>query len=98
MCYVGSTPMVRQDRTVVTYVMSDRLKDDSALAAKPAGDATEREARIRAAADRALAEAKARRAEIDARVAGRPKEIDGRKGPEPVRYGDWEVKGSASDF
>ena len=57
-----------------------------------------RQARSRAAAERAKAEAEARRAEIDARSAGRPKEIRGRRGPEPVRYGDWEVKGSASDF
>ena len=28
----------------------------------------------------------------------RPKEINGRDGPDPVRYGDWEVKGIASDF
>jgi hypothetical protein len=27
-----------------------------------------------------------------------PKEVNGRDGPEPVRYGDWEVKGIASDF
>ena len=27
-----------------------------------------------------------------------PKEVRGRDGPEPVRYGDWEVKGIASDF
>ena len=26
------------------------------------------------------------------------KEVNGRDGPEPVRYGDWEVKGIASDF
>jgi hypothetical protein len=51
-----------------------------------------------AAAKRALAEAAARRAEIDAKLAGRPKEIAGRDGPDPVRYGDWEIKGIASDF
>lgn len=50
------------------------------------------------AAQRALAEAAARRAEIDARVKAMPKEHGGRDGPEPVRYGDWEVKGIASDF
>lgn len=50
------------------------------------------------AARRALAEAEARRAEIDARAAALPREHGGRKGPEPVRYGDWEVKGLASDF
>lgn len=27
-----------------------------------------------------------------------PREIGGRKGPEPTRYGDWEKKGIASDF
>ena len=27
-----------------------------------------------------------------------PKEVGGRKGPEPTRYGDWENKGIASDF
>jgi hypothetical protein len=50
------------------------------------------------AAERALAEAAARRAEIDRGAVGRPKEIAGRKGPDPTRYGDWEVKGIASDF
>lgn len=27
-----------------------------------------------------------------------PKEVDGPKGPEPTRYGDWERKGRVSDF
>ena len=49
-------------------------------------------------AQRALAEAAARRAEIDRKVAERPKELRGRSGPEPTRYGDWETKGIASDF
>jgi hypothetical protein len=50
------------------------------------------------AARRALAEAEARRAEIDRRANDHPKEIGGPRGPEPIRYGDWEVKGIASDF
>jgi hypothetical protein len=50
------------------------------------------------AAERALAEARARRAEIDRRSKERPRELNGRNGPEPTRYGDWEVKGIASDF
>jgi hypothetical protein len=49
------------------------------------------------AAERALAEAAARRAEIDRKIAARPKEL-GRSGPEPTRYGDWETKGITSDF
>ena len=52
--------------------------------------------RLSHAAARALAEAEARRR--TRREAQRAKEIDGRDGPDPVRYGDWEVKGLASDF
>jgi hypothetical protein len=50
------------------------------------------------AAKRALAEAEARRAEIDAIAAALPKEINGRGGLDPARFGDWEVKGVAIDF
>ena len=53
-------------------------------------------ARIAAAAERALAEAAARKAE--AREEALPKELGGRDGPEPVRFGDWEKKGIAIDF
>jgi hypothetical protein len=51
-----------------------------------------------AAARRALEEAARRRKDRAAAAAPRPKEIAGRDGPDPVRYGDWEVKGIASDF
>jgi hypothetical protein len=53
------------------------------------------------AAERALAEAAARRAEADRQAADRPKqskEVNGPEGPDPARYGDWENKGIASDF
>jgi hypothetical protein len=49
-------------------------------------------------AQRALAEAEARRLAADADEKVRPKELQGPKGPEPTRYGDWESKGIASDF
>lgn len=49
-------------------------------------------------ARRALEEAKARRAEIDAKTSNAPKEVDGRGGLDPARYGDWEIKGIAPDF
>jgi hypothetical protein len=55
---------------------------------------------LSAAAKRALAEAQARRAAIDAQAnaaSARP-ETAGRGGLEPVRYGDWEIKGLTSDF
>jgi hypothetical protein len=47
------------------------------------------------AAQRALAEAKARREKL---APAQPKEVNGPAGPEPTRYGDWERKGIASDF
>lgn len=50
------------------------------------------------AAERALAEAAERRAEVDRKTAEREKESGGPKGLEPTRYGDWENKGLASDF
>ncbi len=53
---------------------------------------------ISPAAARALAEAAARRAERNRQERERPEELQGRGGLDPVRYGDWEVKGIASDF
>ncbi len=47
-------------------------------------------------AQRALAEAEERRrTQQPARL---PKEVNGRAGPEPTRFGDWENKGITSDF
>ena len=48
------------------------------------------------AAQRALAEAEERRR--NAKPLDLPVELGGRDGPEPVRYGDWELKGLAIDF
>jgi len=50
------------------------------------------------AAKRALAEAEERRRKAEETQIKRPKELGGRDGPEPVRYGDWEKKGIAVDF
>jgi len=50
------------------------------------------------AAQRALAEAEERRKAAAEAERPKPKEINGPKGPEPTRYGDWENKGIASDF
>lgn len=55
-----------------------------------------RKDRIAGAAARALAEAEARRAAET--PVQRPKELGGRDGPEPTRYGDWEKDGRAIDF
>ena len=48
------------------------------------------------AAQRALAEAEARRSA--AAEETRPKELGGRGGLEPTRFGDWEKDGIAHDF
>ncbi|MBP0617136.1 DUF1674 domain-containing protein [Jiella mangrovi] len=53
------------------------------------------------AAQRALAEAEERRKKREAEKVhpgDLPKEIAGRDGPEPIRYGDWEKNGIISDF
>jgi hypothetical protein len=47
-------------------------------------------------AQRALAEAAERQKQELHKTL--PPEINGRKGPEPTRYGDWENKGLTSDF
>lgn len=49
-------------------------------------------------ARRALEEAEARRKALDDAEAARAREIGGREGPDPVRYGDWETGGICSDF
>ena len=49
-------------------------------------------------AQRALAEAEERRAKAQAAGQQSAKELQGPKGLEPTRYGDWESKGIASDF
>ena len=60
-----------------------------------------------AAAKRAIAEAEARRKVAKQKSHGAEategseklvKERGGRKGPDPVRFGDWEKNGIASDF
>jgi hypothetical protein len=51
------------------------------------------------AAQRALAEAAARRAAREQEPASpEPLEINGRRGLDPTRYGDWEINGLTSDF
>ena len=50
-------------------------------------------------AQRALAEAaERRRLAAEQSTAGGTREIGGQAGPDPVRYGDWEKGGIASDF
>jgi len=64
---------------------------------QPAAEAARRKA-LTPAAERALAEAAARREKYRKQEAALPKERGGRGGLEPGRYGDWEVKGLTADF
>ena len=72
--------------------MTEKLKQPAAPAA------SEERKPLTPAAIRALAEAEARRRAAEANATPPPKELQGPKGPEPTRYGDWENKGLASDF
>ena len=72
------------------------MTDDPSRAATSPSDGTEK--KLTPAARRALAEAEARRRDAEANAKAPPKELQGPKGPEPTRYGDWEAKGLASDF
>lgn len=63
--------------------------------------ANDNRADIPEAAKRALAEAEERRkkeAVLNKDKEPAPKEILGRDGPDPVRFGDWEKDGIISDF
>lgn len=70
-------------------------KEPTAPESGESADNTTRE--LSPAARRAIAEAEARRRK-GAFDPNLPPERQGRKGPEPTRYGDWEKDGIVSDF
>ena len=74
------------------------MTDDRPSPAPLAGEA--RGKPLSPAARRALEEAAARRVELDEKAAGLNgrRELQGRGGPDPVRYEDWEIKGRTVDF
>jgi hypothetical protein len=63
---------------------------------KEPGNASMTERTLTPEAQRALAEADARRKAVKSKDL--PAEIGGRDGPEPTRFGDWEKRGITSDF
>jgi hypothetical protein len=73
--------------------MKDKLSQP-----EPATTSAPERRQLSPAAQRALAEAEARRQAAAADAKPLPREYQGPKGPEPTRYGDWERKGIASDF
>jgi len=74
----------------------DRGAPDEAARAQEAVAAAPRT--LPPAAIRALQEAEARRKAAQSVQTEQPLEVNGPRGPEPTRYGDWERKGVASDF
>jgi hypothetical protein len=88
--------MSRDRIGIAAFERRDYFKAKMADADQPEQKAAQR--RLSPAAERALAEAAARRAERDRARQERPEEFPKRGGPDPVRYGDWEVNGIASDF
>ena len=68
--------------------VSVELTDDEQAAKPP----------LSPAAQRALAEAQARREAQNAQAESAEKEIGGRGGADPARFGDWEINGRAIDF
>ena len=57
-----------------------------------------RSALLSPAARRALAEAEARRQAQKDEALSAEREIGGRGGADPARFGDWEINGRAIDF
>ena len=73
-------------------------KNSESISGNNAGEQAAAERRqLSPAAERALKEAAERRAQQEAAVKAAA-EHGGREGPDPVRYGDWENGGIASDF
>ena len=72
--------------------------DDKNLNAENLNEKSLNEKPLCEAAKRALKEAAERRAAQSHQKPQTIKEINGRDGPEPIRYGDWEKNGLISDF
>jgi hypothetical protein len=73
--------------------MRENMRDQAEEQKAPADAGTKP---LSAAAARALAEAAERRKTHMEKAL--QKEIGGRGGPDPARYGDWEANGIAHDF
>jgi hypothetical protein len=93
---MSQLPSSRRPEVSAALLSSDAPDRDGAALAPPAQDGGADDRPLSAIARAALAEAHARRQALAAHRA--PAEIGGRAGPDPVRYGDWENGGIASDF
>jgi len=78
--------------------MPTEQEPDKPTAGEAAQEPASGKAPLSPAAERALAEAAERRAARERAAASPAKEVGGRGGLDPTRYGDWEKDGLASDF
>ena len=88
--------MTENDPKSENGVAENRVTEIRQANEQPAEEPRRRFEDLPPAAQRALLEAEERRR--NTKPLELAKEINGRKGPEPTRYGDWEKKGIASDF
>ena len=75
--------------------MTDKTQNTSSEAAKTTKPATKI---LSPAAKRALMEAEERRNQTKIAQQENEREVGGRGGEDPARYGDWEINGRAIDF
>jgi hypothetical protein len=73
-------------------------KENGAVTAETRIDEQAAKPPLSPAAQRALAEAEARRQARYAEASADEKEVGGRGGADPARFGDWEINGRAIDF
>ena len=86
--------MTAEDRTGDDRKAYDRAGGDRPDEAQPSSSSPRV---LTPEARRALAEAEERRQKL-ANDSKAPREIGGRDGPDPTRFGDWEKGGITSDF
>jgi hypothetical protein len=73
-------------------------QDHDTMSAETSDDVQAAKPPLSPAAQRALAEAEARRKARYAEAGVDEKEVGGRGGADPARFGDWEINGRAIDF
>lgn len=84
---------------MTTNIKSGVVTEGAPDAASANNDADQMTGRVLSpAARRALAEAEARRQAVRQQAHSGEREIGGRGGADPARYGDWEIDGRAIDF
>jgi len=77
---------------------ADDARENGQVAVEIPDDGKAAKPPLSPAAQRALAEAEERRKARYAEAGARERELGGRGGADPARFGDWEINGRAIDF